>query len=163
MRKSKEPVTRKKSLEMVDNPRELTFSVELLWDKRSGGQVNLGGHEPLKIDARPEFGGEGMQPCPDELFFAAIGGCIMTTFLYVVRKLRLPLLDLKITVDGEVTLYGPEGYRLTSVKSTIQAKTLKEYEFKAQECAKLTRDFCHLTKLIEKVVPFELSTKVECV
>jgi len=147
----------------MDNPRSLAFSIELQWDGRTGGQVNLGGHEPLKMDAHPEFGGEGKHPCPDELFLASIGGCLLTTFLYVRRKLRLTLVDLKISVGGEVKLEGPDGYQLTSVDATIYVKTLKGQEARAEECVKLTREFCHLTRLIEGAVPVEFSTKIDCV
>jgi len=147
----------------LENPRSLTFSVEVLWDGRSGGQVNLVGHEPLKIDARPEFGGGGKDPCSDEIFFASIGGCLLTTFLYVRRKLKLPLIDLKVSVGGEVRLQGSEGYRVTSVEAMIRIKTLKEHEARAKECFELTRDFCHLTRLIERTVPVKLSAEVDCV
>ena len=117
----------------------------------------------MKMDAHPEFGGEGKQPCPDELFLASIGGCLLTTFLYVRRKLKLPLVDLKISVGGELRLEGPEGYRLTSMDATIYVKTNKGQESRAEECVKLTRNFCHLTRLIEKAVPFELSAKIDCI
>lgn len=146
---------------MTDNPRNLAFSIEVQWDGRSGGQARLGDHEPLKMDAHPEFGGEGKDPCPDELFLTSIGGCLLTTFLYVRRKLKLPLVDLKVSVSGEVRLEGPEGYRLTSVDATIYVKTLKGQEARAEECVKLTRDFCHLTRLVEEMVPLVLSAKID--
>jgi uncharacterized OsmC-like protein len=113
------------------------------------------------MDAHPEFGGEGKDPCPDELFLTSIGGCLLTTFLYVRRKLKLPLVDLKVSVSGEVRLEGPEGYRLTSVDATIYVKTLKGQEARAEECVKLTRDFCHLTRLVEEMVPLVLSAKID--
>jgi len=148
---------------VVDSPRSLAFFVEFLWDGRTGGQASLGEHGSLKIDALPEFGGEGKHPCPDELFLAAIGGCLLTTFLYFRRKLRLPLLDLKVSVGGEVRLRGPEGYRLSPLEAAIHVRTLKGQRAKAEGCVKLTRDFCHLTKLVEGTVPVELSAKIDYV
>jgi hypothetical protein len=61
---------------MTDNPVELGFSANVLWDGKNGGQIALRNLAPLKIDALPEFGGKGEQPFPDELFFASIGGCL---------------------------------------------------------------------------------------
>ena len=145
----------------MDNPESLAFSVELLWDGGTSCQVNIEGHEPLRLGLHPQFGGEGEHLCPDELFLASIGGCLLTTFLYASRKLRLHLSDLKTSVHGEVVLQGPEGYRLTSVEASINVKTAKGEEAKAEECFRLTRDFCHLTRLIEDAVPVRLSVKVE--
>jgi len=147
---------------MMDDPKSLAFSIELSWDKKSGGHVNLGEHGSLMVDALPEFGGEGIQPCPDELFLASLGGCLLTTFLYVRRKLKLPLIDLRISVGGGVRLQGSEGYRLTSVEVVMHVKTLREYEARAEECVRLTESFCHLTRLIGEAVPLRLSAKIEC-
>ena len=142
---------------------ELDFSADILWDGENGGQIALRDLAPLKIDALPEFGGKGEQPFQDELFFASIGGCLLTTFLYVRRKRKSPLVHLKVSVNGGIALQGPQGYRLTSVDATIYVETLKGYENKAEECVRLTRSFCHLTRLLEMVVPFTLSSKIDCV
>jgi uncharacterized OsmC-like protein len=146
-----------------NNPVELDFSADILWDGENGGQIALRDLAPLKIDALPEFGGKGEQPCPDELFFASIGGCLLTTFLYVRRKLKLPLVHLKVAVNGKIRLQGPQGYRLTSVEATIHMETLRGHKNKAEECVRLTRNFCHLTRLLEMVVPLRLSSKIDCV
>ena len=132
----------------------------MLWDGRSGGEVDFKDHPPLKLDMPKEFGGEGKYHCPDDLFFSAIGGCLITTFLYFQRKLDLRLKDVQILLEGNVNLIGPEGYRVTGLKATMRIKTDKGEKQKAEECFKLTRDFCHITRTMEGSLPTEITKEI---
>jgi uncharacterized OsmC-like protein len=139
---------------------ELSFRADLTWDGDTGADVRLGESSSLSIDMLPEFGGKGEGFCPDELFFASIGGCLLQTFLFIQRKLRLDLTSLRVVVIGRVGHADARGYELTSVKATIHVKTSSESKVKAEECVRLTRSFCHITRLIEKSVNFELTSKI---
>ena len=144
---------------MITSPENLEYRVKLRWDGKSGGIVNLN-TSTLRLDTPVEFGGEGRYPCPDELFFSAIGGCLLTTFLYFRRKLNLPLEGFRISIHGNVDLAGPKGYRITRIRALMYIKTIKNEEANAKKCAELTKDFCHITRTIEKVIPIEISTEV---
>jgi putative redox protein len=135
-------------------------NVTLLWDGESGGEVNVGDHPSLRLDTPVEYGGKGRYPCPDELFLAAIGGCLLTTFLYFKRKLSLNIVDLKISVDGNVSSVGPEGFRIDDVNAVLHIITSKIEKSKAKKCTELTRKFCHITRTLEKVVPIKIIVKI---
>jgi len=139
---------------------ELSFRADLAWNGSTGARVILGSSSSLSIDMLPEFGGKGEGFCPDELFFASIGGCLLETFLFVQKKLRLDLAGLRVVVIGEVGHPDARGYELISIKAIFHIKTSSASVVKAEECVRLTRDFCHLTRLIEKSTIFELTSKI---
>ena len=145
---------------MVLNPKSRRYRPKLLWDGRSGGEVNFQDHPPLRLDMPKEFGGEGRYHCPDDLFFSAIGGCLLTTFLYFQRKLDFQLNGLQILIDGSVNLVGPEGYRITGLKAKLRIETVKGEEEKATECFELMKDFCHITRTLEGAVSMEITKEI---
>ena len=104
--------------------------------------MDLEDHHPIPLDTPSYFGGEGIHPCPDELFFSSIGGCLLTTFLYFQRRLELPLKDVQISVRGEVKFLGPKGYTIDETYANIKIKTTSDAASKAERCAKLTEVFC---------------------
>jgi len=147
---------------MARNPKHLKYQIKLSWDGKSGGEVDFKG-STLRLDTPVDFGGGGRYPCPDELFFSAVGGCLLTTFLYFQRKLSLCLEGLQVTIGGDVELVGPEGYRITRIKALLHVQTIEEEKAKAKECAALTRDFCNITRTLERAIPTEISAEVICV
>ena len=143
---------------MVTNPENLEYQLKLIWDGKSGGAVKLK-NSTLRLDTPLEFGGRGKHPCPDELFFSAIGGCLLTTFLYFRRKLNLHLEEFRISINGNVTAT-PEGYRIPRVKIVMHIKTTKNEEANAKKCVELTKDFCHITRTLEKAILIETSMEI---
>ncbi len=135
--------------------------INLLWDGESGGEISIGNHPPLRLDTPVEYGGRGRYPCPDELFLSAIGGCLLTTFLYFKRKVRLHLEGLQISVSGNVNLIGPEGYRITDLKAVLRVKTSKGEESNVKKCVEWAKDYCHITRAL--TVPIKLEHKIELV
>lgn len=104
------------------SPRNLKYKVELIWDMESGGKVHIRKFPLLRLDMPVEFGGKGRFACPDELFFSAVGGCLLTTFLYFKEKLKLHLRGLQVLVKGMAELIGTEGYRITGIEAIIHIK-----------------------------------------
>ena len=142
------------------NPESLRYGLKLFWDGRSGGKVNFKDHPTLKFDMPKAFGGDGGYPCPDELFLSAIGGCLMTTFLYFQRKTGFKLKSLHVLINGSVKLVGPQGYRITGLKAMMHIETVKDEEEKAKECFELAKNFCHITRTLEGSIPTEVTAEI---
>jgi len=147
---------------MARSPKHLEYQIRLLWDGESGGKIDFKG-SALRLDTPVEFGGKGRYPCPDQLLISAVGGCLLTTFLYFQRKSSFRLEDLQITVGGDIDLVGPEGYGITRIKAILHVKTIRGEEAKAKDCATLTKDYCHITRALKKCIPTEISAEVTCV
>ncbi len=63
------------------------------------------GHSPtpavVRMDARPESGGEGSGPTPMEALLIALAGCTGMDVAGILEKMRAPLQGLSISVTGE--------------------------------------------------------------
>ena len=145
---------------MSTSEKKIEFKADLSWDGKSGGEITLGKGSKLHIDTPKEFGGEGKNPCPDEFFFSAIGGCLLTTFLNMQKKLKFNLKDLRIVVVGDVQSKGPEGYRVTGARVNLSAETDAEGEAQARKCIEMTEKFCHITRSLEKAIPIRILSNV---
>jgi organic hydroperoxide reductase OsmC/OhrA len=141
---------------MSSSDKKIEFRADLSWDGKSGGEITLGKGSKLHIDTPKVFGGEGKNPCPDELLFSAIGGCLLTTFLHMRKKLGFNLKALRIVVSGDVQSKGPEGYRLTGARVNLSAETDGEGEAQVRKCIEMTEKFCHITRSLEKAFPIRI-------
>jgi organic hydroperoxide reductase OsmC/OhrA len=141
--------------------KKIEFKSDLSWDGESGGEITLQKGFTIHIDMPKEFGGEGRYLCPDELFFSSIGGCILTTFLYMRTKLKFDLKGLRVSVSGNVESHGTEGYRVDGAQVKLTVETNKEDEDKARICVEMTKKFCHITRSIEKCMLVEVSSKID--
>lgn len=145
---------------MATPEKKMEFKADLSWDGKSGGEITLGRGSKLHVDIPKEFGGEGKYLCPDELFFSAIGGCLLTTFLYMHEKLSFNLKDLRIIVNGDVQSKGSEGFRVIGARVNLSVETDVEGEAQARKCIEMTEKFCHITRSVEKAVPIRILSHV---
>lgn len=138
----------------------LKYNVNLFWDKESGGKAYVRNFPPLRFDIPVEFGGKSRFPCPDELFFSAVGGCLLTTFLYFKERLKLNLRGLQVSVQGTVDSVGSKGYQISSLEIIINVEADEEEKVKAERCAELAKEYCHLTRSLENGIPVKVSHKI---
>lgn len=144
----------------------LKYETELIWDLESGVKVHTrevytGEAHELKLDMPIEFGGKGRFPCADDLFFSAVGGCILITFLYFKAQLGLRLKGLQVLVKGKVDLVGMRRYEVTDIEVIIHIETEEKERPKAEECVELTRYYCHLGRVLNPAIPLRISTEVQ--
>ncbi|MEM3507597.1 MAG: OsmC family protein [Candidatus Bathyarchaeia archaeon] len=134
----------------MKEPKVFSVYTEVTWDKRTGGVIKIGKRVIAKVDMPKKFKGLGRYSCPDELFISSIAACLLTTFLYFKRKMRLKLLNLSVNSKGTV-IREPEGYKLKNVYFKIVATTRKEYKEAAMNCLNLSEEYCHLIRLLPNV------------
>jgi len=143
-------------------PKTLEYEVKLIWDKESGGDVCIRHFPKLKVDIPTEFGGKSKSPCPDELFFSAVGGCLLTTFLYFKEKMGLELRGLQVSVKGALSNIGRKGYQMTGIEVLMHMDVDQEERIKAEECVELAREYCHLTRSLERGIPVKVESEISC-
>jgi len=135
------------------------FRADVIWDGKTGGNVRIGRSRKIKLDMPIEFGGMGRYPCPDELFLSGIAGCLLTTFLHFKKKLKVAVEGLQISVNGTIGA-GPQGYRISRLKVTISAKAKNENQDGVRRCIMLAKEYCHITRTLEKAIPIEIKESV---
>jgi len=55
----------------------------------------------VTIEGSPDIGGEGLGARPMELLLMSLASCSSMDLVTILKKMRQPLDDLKVTVDGE--------------------------------------------------------------
>lgn len=128
----------------------ITFNVKLQWDRSTGVEAFTDGGI-VRMDMPRDFGGLGRYPCPDEVFLSALGGCMITTFIYFQRRLGTKIDDIEVNVNGEVKLDGG-GYRIAAIRIKLKVLAEGPEVEKATRCAKLAIEYCHLTRSIKPAI-----------
>ena len=140
--------------------RELIYSVETIWDHGTGGNIRLGEYV-INFDTPAEFEGKGEAPCPDQLFLAALSGCVLNTFIDFKKRLRVEAIDVKLETSATVKLIPREGYRIKGITIVIIIQSEKKFIETNKRCAELACEYCHLTRSIESAIPIEFKINVE--
>jgi len=140
-------------------PEEIEYRSESRWYGCTGGVAESEGFK-VGFDTPQEFGGRGSAPCPDQLFLAALGGCLLNTFISFKNRLGAEAADASVNTSCRVGL-GPEGYRLLDVSAEITVESSPEMEALNRRCAELAVRHCHLTRSIEAAVPVCCVIRVE--
>lgn len=144
---------------MSELPKNLEFKIKASWDGKSGVKMMTSGGKTISTDTPSEFGGLGASPCPDELFLASIAGCVLTTFLWFVRKKGIKISDVRLEARSEIEL-AKAVYTFRKVKIFAEIFTPEEYVEAARSCLDLAIKYCHIFKGIEHCIPIEVSGKV---
>lgn len=145
---------------MVQFKENLRYQVQVNWDGESGGFVECENCGDLRVDIPREFSGLGRSPCPDQLFLASIGGCLLTTLLHFKGRFDLDIAGVNISVSEDITLSRSEGYRIRSIKAAMSVKADPGNADIVKRCAELAKDYCHITRSIEACTPLDVSVEV---
>lgn len=140
-------------------PEILEYTVKLNWDKKTGGEAYFKRNPVLKFDMAEEFGGEGKYYCSDEIFLAAVSGCLLETYLYISRRMRLKITELSVN-SRSVIQFSRDGYHIKELLFDFEITGLKEQEDKLKECFELAVHYCHLTRAINPNIKTVFTNKI---
>jgi len=114
----------------------------------------------LLIGPAPEFGGRPDSLNPDELFMAAINGCLMMTFFYLLQKSGIELRSYVADAEGQVRK-DPDGFRFVDVQvratATVEEPSVAE---KVCELAALAEKHCLVSRSVSCPVHYYLHVEV---
>lgn len=145
---------------------DLKYLAEVEWDKKTGGNCRFGDSVQglkytLSLDKPIEFGGKGDLPSPCSIFFNGFGGCILTTFLYAKKRMRLEISDLKVTIEADVKSTMVSGYYLDKIKAIIHVTTNSEAnKEKALRCGKFVKSHSFSLRALKADTKIDLLTEV---
>ena len=93
------------------------------------------------------------------MFLAAIGACIINTYLYFAEEKRGNIRDLGVGVSSSIKLTS-NGYNFEHVDITIMLKVRDGWEDEAFKLLDMSIKYCYITKLIRKSVPINIYTYI---
>ena len=138
---------------------KLEYNATVKWDGETGGTVSCENCEELTVDIPKEHGGLGRSACPDQLFLAALGGCLLNTFIHFATRFKADFRDVQVHVNAKLELT-PEGYRFTEASSVITVYADEEDTMMAERCADLAVEYCHITRSIEEAINLKVSHRI---
>ncbi|MCY4261914.1 MAG: OsmC family protein, partial [Candidatus Dadabacteria bacterium] len=117
------------------------MKVEATWQKNYQVTVNARQFQ-IPVDESPEFSGDDTGMMPTELFLCSLASCFCLAVVYVARRKKIALKDLKVDVVGE-----KNGRKflfsncIISVKSSINQSSLEDLVDSAKH-------YCFITNTI---------------
>jgi organic hydroperoxide reductase OsmC/OhrA len=135
------------------------FQSSVAWDGETGGDITIKDLPELKIDTPTEWGGQGRSYCPDQLFVSCVGGCLLETFLFIKNKMKLNLLQLRVSIQMSIR-QTRDGYYVSEIEGKVQVTVEKGEKEKGETCAQLAEEYCHLIRLIKKAIPVKIIYEV---
>ncbi|MCY3986804.1 MAG: OsmC family protein [Candidatus Dadabacteria bacterium] len=124
------------------------MKVEATWQKNYQVTVNARQFQ-IPVDESPEFSGDDTGMMPTELFLCSLASCFCLAVVYVARRKKIALKDLKVDVVGE-----KNGRKflfsncIISVKSSINQSSLEDLVDSAKH-------YCFITNTIKEGCPVE--------
>ncbi len=98
-------------------------SVDIKWNGKMSFSTEVDGHE-IKMDAKPEVGGEGSGPRPKPLILVALGGCTGMDIASMLTKMRVEFDTLNVKVDGDLTEDHPKHYNQIMITYELTGKDI---------------------------------------
>ncbi len=141
-------------------PKHLEYGASIKWNGRTGGTIYTNTGHYLKFDMAKEFGGEGRDACPDEIFFSSLASCLLTTFLFYRRDLRFHLYSFNVNVKGEMKLE-LKRYKVSRVEMEVKILVGIGEEKKASRCFKLAEQTCNITEVVKQIVPIQYKLRIK--
>ncbi|MBI2486999.1 MAG: OsmC family protein [Deltaproteobacteria bacterium] len=124
------------------------MEVQAVWKKNY--QVEVKARQfSISIDEAPEFHGEDTGMMPTELFLCSLASCFCLALVYVARKKRIEVKDMRVNVKGKKNLKDfLFSSLLVEVDSSLPSETL-------EGIIALAKKYCFVSNTVSKSCPIE--------
>lgn len=125
-------------------------SIQTRWKKNMAFDSNVGGHN-VPTDAPVEVGGDDSAASPKKLMMVALSGCTGVDVVEILKKMRVEIEDLRITVEGELTEDVPSVYTAMHITYEFKGKDLDRK--KLQKAVELSEEkYCGVSMMYKKIM-----------
>lgn len=133
--------------------------VSTRWLENMAFETEVNGHS-LVIDAESVSGGENRGPRPKPLMLAALGGCTAMDVVAILKKMRVELAGLNVTVEGDLTEEYPKHFYKIHVIYEFSGKDLPMDKLK--KAVELSEEkYCGVTAVYRKAL--EISSEIRVI
>ena len=124
------------------------MEVQAIWKKNYQVEVRARKFS-VPIDEAPEFHGEDTGMMPTELFLCSLASCFCLALVYVAKKKRIEVKDMRVNVRGEKDLKNFLFSRLiVEVDSSLSLEIL-------EGIINLAKKYCFVSNTVSKSCPIE--------
>lgn len=128
------------------------MEVQAIW--RRNYQVEVMARQfSVAIDEAPQFHGDDTGMMPTELFLCSLASCFCLALVFVAKKKRIEIKDMRVSVRGEKDINNFLFSRLiVEVDSSLLPETL-------QGIMPLAKRYCFVSNTVSKSCPIEYTIK----
>jgi putative redox protein len=113
----------------------------------------------VEVDGSPEMGGAGLGVRPTELLLMGAASCSAIDVIAILRKMKQPLEDIQVAVDGEKQQEIPRVFVNIHMHYTLTGNLKKEKVARAIELS--VTKYCTVSKMLDKTA--EITTSFEII
>ena len=113
----------------------------------------------VEIDGSAKIGGVGKGARPTELLLMGAAGCSAIDIVSILKKMKQPLEDIQINVEGEQADAIPAVFTKIHMHYVLKGELKKEKVEKAIDMS--VKTYCTVSKMLEKTA--EITTSYEIV
>jgi putative redox protein len=132
--------------------------VKINWLENMAFSAEVNGHKVV-LDAAETVGGENRGPRPKPLLLAALAGCTGMDVVSILKKMRVELDGLNISVDGDLTEEHPKQFTKMHITYEFTGKNLPEE--KLQKAVTLSDErYCGVSAMFRKAIEITYEIKI---
>lgn len=129
----------------------MKHKVEMNWLGNLAYKAEMDGHEII-TDATTQIGGDGKGVSPKKLMLTALAGCTGIDMAMILKKMRVEVRDIKVSVEGELTESQPSYYKNMHVTYEFFGNDLPQS--KIERAVKLSEEeYCGVSALYKLAIP----------
>jgi len=113
---------------MKGEPVKYKYGTNLEWTSEKKGIMKSNNKPDITVACPPEFGGHAGIWSPEDLFVASVEVCMLTTFLWYIKKEDIAIRSYNSEAEGTVEMTaGVFRFSLIEVKMKIELCDEKDY------------------------------------
>ncbi len=133
---------------------ETQFALELTLQGGYAFRVDFEQEEvpDLTVDEPPPLGG-GVGPNAARLIAAAVGNCLGASLLFCLRRARIPVKQLRATVEGTLVRNERGRFRIGEIRVKLAPDVAPEDRDRIGRCLDVFEDYCVVTESVRQGIP----------
>jgi len=144
---------------MSSEEKVFTTRLERVRDYEFRVKFDLPGVPDILTD-EPEPVGKSAGPNPSRLLSAAVGNCLSSSLVFCLEKARIPVNNLKATVET-VTRRNEQGrWRIAALKVKLHPLLSPEDLPRSKRCLELFEGFCVVTQSVRRGIDVRVDVEM---
>jgi len=116
------------------------------------------GVDDLMVDEPPPFGA-GRGPNAARLLAAAVGHCLGASLLFCLRRSRIPVKQLRVTVAGTLVRNERGRLRIGEIRVNLAPDITPEDRDRIGRCLDVFEDYCIVTESVRQGTPVTVAAE----
>ncbi len=112
----------------------------------------------LMVDEPPPFGA-GRGPNAARLLAAAVGHCLGASLLFCLRRSRIPVKQLRVTVAGTLVRNERGRLRIGEIRVSLAPDITPEDRDRIGRCLDVFEDYCIVTESVRQGIPVTVAAE----